>query len=109
MPLIMLRHKIMSERVHNVRKFCVRAGFPHPCVLSESRIITDYAENAAGGIGDSQTPIQSVLQSLEKELSLPTPIRVLRVIRVFRDSDGIAIIRDSDNTHAKNFTHPNRF
>lgn len=38
MPLIMLRHKIMSERVHNVRNLCVRAGFPRPCMLLKSRI-----------------------------------------------------------------------
>ncbi len=37
--------------------------------------------------------IQSLPQSLEKELILPTFIRILHEIR------------DSDSTHAKNFTH----
>ncbi len=71
MPLIMLRHKIMSERVHNVRTLCVRVGVSR--VLSESRRGAENAENTEGGIGDSQTPIQSVPQSLEKQLILSNP------------------------------------
>ena len=42
-----------------------------------------------GWYGNSQIPIQSVLQSFEKKLILPNPIRVIRVIR------------DSDNTYGR--------
>ena len=56
-------------------------------LLSESRIITDDADYAERGVGDSQIPIQNVPQSFEKQLILPTPFRVIRAIRVLRDSD----------------------
>ena len=90
---------------------------------------------------DSQIPIQSVPQSLEKEFIYQTPIRVLReicdsdnknVAQTFQfvpknatkskingmnalmafpvvqktKSASSAHLRDLDNTHAKNWTHP---